>query len=393
MKKAFDMSDLGLLCFYLGVEVRQDASGIALRQTHYAKLILELSGMMGCNKAQMKKAFDMSDLGLLCFYLGVEVRQDASGIALRQTHYAKHILELGGMMGCNPAHTPMEEWLKLSWDSTAEEVNTTYYWRLIRSLRYLVHTRPDLAFAIRYVSLFMERPTMEHLQDVKRILRYVVGTLDYGLHYGRAPNKARFVGYCDSDLADDVDTSKSTIGTMFFLDDCLVGWQSLKQKGVALSSCETEYIATTTIATQALWLSRMLAELLGRKVDVVELKVDNKSALALAKNPIFHERSKHIRIKYHFIRDCLEDGSIKASHIATTDQLADILTKSLGKTKFQEMRERIGLQQITCILLCCNLLFRLLSLVDAIHIKTPFVLFQWMGMNALIVYVLAASCL
>ena len=91
----------------------------------------------------------------------------------------------------------------------------------------------------------------------------------------------------------------------------------------------------------------MLAELLGRKVDVVELKVDGKSALALAKNPIFHERSKHIRIKCHFIRDCLEDGSIKATHIATTDQLADILTKSLGKSKFQEIRERIRLQQIT----------------------------------------------
>lgn len=134
---------------------------------------------------------------------------------------------------------------------------------------------------------------------------------------------------------------------MFFISDCLVSWQSLKQKVVALSSCEAEYIATTTATTLALWLSRMLAELLGRKVDVVELKVDSKFALALAKNPVFYERSKHIRIKYHFIRDCLEDGSIKASHIATTDQLADILTKSLGKSKFQEMRERIGLQRIT----------------------------------------------
>jgi len=115
---------------------------------------------------------------------------------------------------------------------------------------------------------------------------------------------------------------------------------------VALSSCEAEYIATTTAATQALWLSRLLGELLGRKVDVVELKVDS-NALALAKNPVFHDRSKHIRIKYHFIRDCLEEGSIKANHIATTDQLIDILTKSLGKAKFQEMRRRIGLKQIT----------------------------------------------
>ncbi|XP_066334281.1 uncharacterized mitochondrial protein AtMg00810-like [Miscanthus floridulus] len=206
-------------------------------------------------KAQMKKEFDMSDLGLLYFYLDVEVRQDANGIALRQTHYAKRILELDGMTGCNLSHTPMEERLKLSRDSMAEEVDSTHYQRLIGSLRYLA---------------------------VKRILRYVAGILDYGLHYGRAPNIARFIGNYDSDLAGDVDTSKSTTGTLFFIGGCLVSWQSLKQKVGALSSCEAEYIATTTIATEALWLWRMLAELLGRNVDVVVLKVDNKSALSLA---------------------------------------------------------------------------------------------------------------
>ena len=137
-------------------------------------------------KAKMKKAFDMSDLGLLCFYLGVEVRQDATRIALRQTHYAKRILELGGMTGCNSAHTPMEEKLKLSQESTAEEVDPTHYRRLIGSLHYLVHTRPDIAFVVGYMSRFMEWPTMEHLQTVKRILRYVAGTLDYGLYYRRA---------------------------------------------------------------------------------------------------------------------------------------------------------------------------------------------------------------
>ena len=118
-------------------------------------------------KAQMKKAFNMSDLGLLCFYLSVKVRQDATGIALRQTHYTKRILELGGMIGCNPAHTPMEEKLKLSQESTEEEVDPTHYRWLIESLRYLVHTRPDIAFVVGYMSRFMERPTMEHLQAVK----------------------------------------------------------------------------------------------------------------------------------------------------------------------------------------------------------------------------------
>ena len=114
-------------------------------------------------KAQMKKASNMSDLGLLCFYLDVEVRQDATGIALRQTHYAKHILELGDMTGYNPAHTSMEEKLKLSRESTAEEVDPTHYRWLIGSLSYLVHTRPDIVFVVGYMSWFMEWPTMEHL--------------------------------------------------------------------------------------------------------------------------------------------------------------------------------------------------------------------------------------
>jgi len=173
-------------------------------------------------KAVMKQRFDMSDLGLLSFYLGIEVRQDASSITLRQTHYAKWILELGDMVGCNPAHTPMEEKLKLSRDSEVDEVDPTHYRRLVGSLRYLVHTRPDLAFAVGYVSRFMERPMVEHLQAIKRILRYMVGTLDYGLHYKCASGAMRFIGYCDNNLAGDVDTSKRTSGTMFFLGDCLV---------------------------------------------------------------------------------------------------------------------------------------------------------------------------
>jgi len=112
------------------------------------------------------------------------------------------------MTDCNPAHTPMEEKLRLSRESKAEEVDSTHYRRIVGSLRYLVHTRLDLAFTVGYVSGFMERPTMEHLQAVKRILRYVGGTLDYGLHYKRAPSTARFIGYCNNGLAGDVDTSK-----------------------------------------------------------------------------------------------------------------------------------------------------------------------------------------
>jgi len=179
----------------------------------------------------------------------------------------------------------------------------------------------------------------------------VAGSLDYGLHYTRALGTVCFVDYCDSDLTDDIDTSKSTSGTMFFFSDSLVSWQSIKHKVVALSSCEDEYIATTAVATQALWLPRLLGELLGRKVDVVELKVDSKSDLALAKNPVFHERSKHIRIKYHFIR---------ADHIAThphqvaeqdqvpRDEGEDWARRSLISTR---LRGRLIFKPSACILL------------------------------------------
>jgi hypothetical protein len=202
----------------------------------------------------------MSDQGLPSFYLGIEVHQGDSGITLRQTAYAKHIVVLAGLTDCNPALTLMEERLKLSRDSTTEEVDATQYWRLVGSIRYVAHARPDLAFSIGYVSRFMQRLTTEHQQAVKRIIRYVAGTLDHGLYYPRCPGEAHLVGYyvagtldhglyyprcpgeahlvgySDRDHAGDIDTSKSTSKIIFFFGKCLVSWQSIKQQVAALSS-------------------------------------------------------------------------------------------------------------------------------------------------------------
>ena len=253
------------------------------------------------------------------------------------------MVELGGLTKCNPSLTPMEERLKLSHDSTAEEVDATEYQRLVGSLRYLTFMHPDLAFSIGYVSKFIQQLMTEHLQAIKRIIRYIVCTLDYGLHYPRCPGVVHFVGYSDSDHAGEIDTSKSTSEMLFFLSKCLVSWQSVKQQVEALSSYEAEYIAATSTSTQAIWLARLFGDPLGRDAEAVELRVDSKSALALAKNPVFHERSKHIRVKYHFIRGCLEDGSVNANYISTKDQLADFLIKSLRRVKFQELRSRIGM--------------------------------------------------
>jgi hypothetical protein len=275
------------------------------------------------------------------------VHQGDSGITLRQTAYAKRIVELAGLTDCNPALTPMEEKLKLSRNSTTEEVDARQYRRLVGSLRYLVHTRPDLAYSVGYVSRFLQRPTTEHEQAVKRIVRYVAGTLDHGLYNPRCPGEAHLFGYSDSDYAGDIDTSKSTSGILFFLGKCPISWQSVKQQVVAMSSCEAEYIAASTASTQVIWLARLLSDLLGRDVGAVELRVDSQSALALAKNPVFHERSKHIWMRYHFIRDCLAEGSIHAHYINTKDQLADLLTKPLERIKFLELCSRSGMAKLS----------------------------------------------
>jgi hypothetical protein len=180
---------------------------------------------------------------------------------------------------------------------------------------------------------------------VKSIICYVAGTLDHGLYYPRCHGEAHLVRNSNSDHVGDIDTSKRTSGILLFAK-CPVSWQLVKQQVVALSSCEAEYIAASTALIQVLWLVRLLGDLLARDTEAVELRVDSKSALALAKNPVFHEQSKHIWVRYHFIRGCLEEGSFKVCYINTKDQLVDLLTKPLGRIKFLELCSRIGMVQL-----------------------------------------------
>jgi Reverse transcriptase (RNA-dependent DNA polymerase) len=296
-------------------------------------------------KQQMKEVFNVSDLGLLSYYLGIEVYQLPSNISLCQEAFAKRILHDCGMADCNSTQAPMEVRLKLSKKSSSPPVNQTTYRSIVGSLRYLTHTRPNLAYSVGIVSRYMESPKTEHMTAVKHILRYVKGTPGMGCYYERkkAGVKPCLVGYSDSDMVGDVDDRKSTTGVVFFLGSNLISWSSRKQTVVALSSCEAEYIAATSAACQGVWLGSLLADLLNQNPDKVMLNIDNKSAISLCKNPIHHDRSKHIDTRFHYIRECVEERKIMIEHIGTNDQLADILTKPLGRLKFLEMRERIGL--------------------------------------------------
>jgi hypothetical protein len=221
-------------------------------------------------KEQMHGMFRMSDLGLLSYYLGIEVEQRDGHITLSQASYALKVLEAAGMQDCNLCHTPMDTRLKIGKHNGGDAVDATKYRSIIGSLRYLVNTRPDLAFAVGFASRFMEAPGVHHWALVKQILRYLKGTIRYGCRYsaGSAPN---LVGYSDSDHVGDVDDRKSTSGIVFFLGSSIITWGSQKQKVVAQSSCEAEYIAAATAATQAVWLSRVLGAVLGKEPDKMKL--------------------------------------------------------------------------------------------------------------------------
>jgi hypothetical protein len=181
----------------------------------------------------------------------------------------------------------------------------------------------------------MEAPKQEHLDAVKRVLRYVTGTLDYGLLYPRGRSGSlKILGYSDSDMAGDIDDSRSTSGVLFFLGDGVAMWSSQKQRVVALSSCEAEYIAGTSAACQGVWLARLLVEMMGTQAKTPQIMMDNLSAIALSKNPVLHGRSKHIRMKYYFIRECVDRGEVVRESVGITDQLTNILMKPLAKVRF-----------------------------------------------------------
>uniref|UniRef100_A0ACD5Z9S6 Uncharacterized protein n=1 Tax=Avena sativa TaxID=4498 RepID=A0ACD5Z9S6_AVESA len=241
-------------------------------------------------KLEMQSIVQMSDLGLLSYYLEIEVRQGPSGIVISQSAYAQKLLEKAGMAGSNPCHVPMEPGFKLFKCSTTPATNATEYRSIVRSLRYLVNTRADLTFAIRFVSHFMEIPAEEHLATVKRILRYIAGSVRLRCKYGRSTGAPRLVGYSDSDLGGDVESCKSTSGTQFFLGSSPVTWRSQKKKILAISSYESDYVDATTAACQGIWLAQSLGEFSNTEAEQVVLKVDNKSAISLAKNPVFHDR-------------------------------------------------------------------------------------------------------
>lgn len=300
-------------------------------------------------KAQLAQTFAMTDDGECSYYLGMHVNQGPGFTHIHQQKYAEQKLAAYGLENIAPVKTPGDPSVKLSreTESTADPDFKAKYQSMVGSLMYLATvSRPDLCFSTNLVARYNPNPNQSHMDATTRVYAYLNGTLDKGLWYSEAFG-TDLVGYVDSDHAGCEDTRRSTTGWVFMLGGSPVSWCSQRQKTVALSTCDAEYIAASEACKEALWLKGFINDLRIPEyiISTVPLYIDNDPALKLAKNPEFHSKTKHIDIRYHFIREKVESKDIIPIRVDTDNNLADILTKPLARPKHQFFSDKMGLKQ------------------------------------------------
>ena len=295
--------------------------------------------------SDLKIDFALKDLGELNYFLGIEVRKEEDGILLTQEKYAKEILTRVGMKNCKPATTPLSSTEKLSLHEgevlSAED--STRYKSVVGVLQYLTLTRPDLAYSVNKVCQFLHSPTKTHWAAVKRILRYVRYTTDWGIHI-RKSRSLCISAFSDADWAGSVDDRRSTGGFAVFFGSNLVSWSARKQATVSRSSTEAEYKSMANATSEVIWLELLLKELGISLQQPPVLWCDNLGATYLSANPVFHARAKHIEIDFHFVRERVTNKQLQIKLISTGDQLADGFTKALPVQKFEEFRSNLNLK-------------------------------------------------
>ncbi|KAM0029839.1 putative RNA-directed DNA polymerase [Helianthus debilis subsp. tardiflorus] len=296
-------------------------------------------------KEKMIKEFEMTDIGVLNYFLGLEVNQQSKGTFLSQQKYARDLLRRFGMQQCKPVSTPMNANDKLQREDGGAAADEFMFRSLVGGLIYLTHTRPDITFAVGVVSRYMHKPSVHHMGAARRILRYIAGTMNMGLWYERAEHVI-LVGYTDSDWAGSIDDRKSISASVFSVGSAAVTWSSKKQDIVALSTTEAEYVSATAAACQATWMRKILIELGLEQEGATRIFCDNTSAVFLSKNQAYHNRSKHIDTRFHFIRNLVEGRQIEVQPCTSQEQVADILTKPLGTEDFMYLRGKLGLKTL-----------------------------------------------
>lgn len=304
-------------------------------------------------KAKLKQRFDVKDLGESEWMLGMCITRVRSRrtIRLDQQLYTQKLLEKHGLLECKTARTPAAQnngEQEDDRDGGGKPCELLRYQELVGSLLYAsISTRPDIAYAVQRLTRFMQAPLMRHWKAALRVLRYLAGTRDAALTFGRQATERRrsdAVGvsaYSDADWASDKVDRKSVTGWIALVNGDPVSWASKKQRTVAQSSCEAELYAMSAATNEILWLRSLLGEL-GLQADgPSRLHVDNQGAIEVGKHGVKSERTKHVDIKYHHLTDTVEKGQVVFEWVRTQEQLADIMTKALAAPAFQELRARL----------------------------------------------------
>ncbi|XP_014499516.1 uncharacterized protein LOC106760611 [Vigna radiata var. radiata] len=284
--------------------------------------------------------FKIKNLGNLSYFLGFEVARSKEGILLSQRKYALDLLTETGMLNAAPVSTPMNFSTKISSEGDPLE-DPAAFRRLIGRLIYLTNTRPDITYVVHRLSQYVAAPTKIHHQAAFRIPRYIKQTPGQGILL-TATNNLSLKAYSDSDWAGCSDSRKSTTGYIVYLGNSPISWKSKKQSTVSRSSSEAEYRALAQTVCELQWLTNLMKDLRLPLSQPATLYCDNMSAIKIATNQVFHERTKHIEIDCHLIRQKVQEGIVKLLPIHTTLQLADILTKPLPPSTFHNINSKLG---------------------------------------------------
>ena len=326
--------------------IKKTSTGIVVMVVYVDDIILTGSSAqdISATKDHLQKHFVTKDLGHLRYFLGIEVARNKEGLVLSQRKYVLDLLKETGMLGAKPANIPMDPKTHM-FDEKSEYVDSASFRSLVGKLLYVTVTRPDISLAVSKISQFMDKPTKVHWDAAMMVLRYLKSSPGKGLLFKRNPS-LDVVAYTDADYAGSVEDRKSTSGFCVFVGGNLVTWRSKKQTVVARSSAESEYRAMAQTAAEIMWVKSVLTELQEKVSLPMLMMCDNRAATYIANNPVFHERTKHIEVDCHYVRDLVQAGYICTDHVSSEDQVADVFTKALARPNFSKCCDKLSMIDI-----------------------------------------------